>query len=66
METIGQVVDMYLPNQTNSPSCLVTIYVLAAPVRHWPSFRRGELEAINQEEGSAVVFWKFIREFLGG
>jgi hypothetical protein len=37
-----RVIDRYLPNQMNSPSCLVTVYVLTVPVRHWPSFRRGE------------------------
>lgn len=37
-----RVIYRYLPNQMNSPSCLVTVYVLTVPVRHWPSFRRGD------------------------
>lgn len=42
MERRGRVTDTYLPNQMNSPSCLVTVYVATVPVRHWPSVRRGE------------------------
>lgn len=42
------MVDMYLPNQINSPNCLVTVYVPPESVRHWPSFDRGELEAIEK------------------
>lgn len=44
----GYVLDMYLPNQMNSPICLVTVYVLTEPVRRWPSFRRGDVEVIKK------------------
>jgi hypothetical protein len=37
--------NVYLPNQRNSRSCLVTIYVPMPPVRRWPSVRRGFPEA---------------------
>lgn len=39
---------MYLPNQMDSPSCLVSVYVFSLPVRHWLNFNREGVGVIKK------------------
>ena len=46
---------MYLPNQMESPSCLLSVYVLSLPVRHWLSFNREGVEVMRKKSIQGVT-----------